>query len=927
MAEYEEERIESVDALIRFHERFEADRARGDVRGLMHYLGMYPGHEESIGREYYRLVDLARKERARSAGSDLLDSRFRLDRVLGKGGQGEVWLARDTVLGRPVALKLGGPSFGAGTDRSRLEREARVAASVEDPRICKIHGVGVADGHSYIVMEYVAGTTLADSFSARQSPFGSSDPVDVLHVAKLFREIAAAVGLAHARGIIHRDLKPSNVIRKADGSPVILDFGLARIIDDRDRMTLTGDVIGTPGYMSPEQIDGRNRIVGPHSDVFALGVMLCEALSLRHPFEAPSDVERRARVVRGDFIAVRNLAPWVPPLLATIVETAIEHDPARRYSDASRLFADLTAYLENRPISARPVSTLRRAAMFARRNRSRIARVGAALVIAALVFAFFDASRRTDVERGRRQLEELGARLDAVHREYDELWPRDDASVDVMQRWCDEVAELRTELPRLVRRRDELRAEFAMPASVEDERSRIGAIEASIVALEAELEALESQLAIFDGWPDSDDRPYSPKARLEADRARLRQRIDALEREKASPRVSWRFEDDDCAAEHDAICDRIARIEALDWEGSTDANVIAMTKRLAWTRDLAARRSGTDREIWSAVIEEIRDPTKNPVYRGLEIVPQFGLVPLGKDEESGMFEFAHLPSGRAWDPPVATASGRLKRKFDDARPWSSGIVFVLVPGGEFRMGQAREETGPLLTLDWKEHETPVHRVELDAFFIAKHELAQEQWVAFVGGNRSTYEIGKPVPPDGSIALFGLPVETVRFDEVRTVLGRFGLDLPTEAQWEYAARGGAIGKWFAYGENRESFASGENVADRSYFAVQGMAKEREDTMIGDPYPLTAPIYAGKVNGFGLVNCGGNVFEMCRDGYRLYHFPIVDREGLRGIVEEDVVIRGGSFETAFWATRVAHRDSMPRDQLRRDVGLRPIRRLER
>ncbi len=204
--------------------------------------------------------------------------RYRLLRLLGKGGMGLVYLAHDSQLDRPVALKV--PHFAAAEGSQVLERfyrEARAAATILHPNICPLYDVGAIDGVPYLTMAYVEGKPLAEFAVAR--------PLTPRQAALLLRKLALALAEAHKRGVIHRDLKPGNVMIDRRGEPMVMDFGLARRARGGDaRLTQLGTALGTPAYMPPEQISGDVAAMGPGSDVYSLGVILYELLTGRLPF-------------------------------------------------------------------------------------------------------------------------------------------------------------------------------------------------------------------------------------------------------------------------------------------------------------------------------------------------------------------------------------------------------------------------------------------------------------------------------------------------------------------------------------------------------------------------------------------------------------------------------------------------------------------
>jgi serine/threonine protein kinase len=210
------------------------------------------------------------------AASDTF-GRYQIVRLLGRGAMGAVYLAYDAQLQRHVALKT---PFLGGNPRTveRFFREARAAAQLRSPYICPVYDVGQLGDIHYLSMAFIDGQLLSRAIEERRLG-------DERAIAGLTQKIARGLQKAHEQGIIHRDLKPDNVIIDADGEPIVTDFGLARRLDDEVRITMPGYILGTPAYMSPEQVDGDPRKVGPATDVYSLGVVLYEMLTGRPPFQ------------------------------------------------------------------------------------------------------------------------------------------------------------------------------------------------------------------------------------------------------------------------------------------------------------------------------------------------------------------------------------------------------------------------------------------------------------------------------------------------------------------------------------------------------------------------------------------------------------------------------------------------------------------
>ena len=337
---------------------------------------------------------------------------YELLEEVARGGMGVVWRARQTSLNRIVALKmiLAGQLAGA-EDVRRFQAEAEAAAKLDHPNIVPIYEVGEHAGQHFFSMGFVAGESLADRVARGPLP-----PEDA---ARIVRTVAQAVQYAHERGVVHRDLKPANVLlewretaqpagtekgdpksapqqpseTRRDGPrhgaalvPRLTDFGLAKRIDDRQGYTATGQILGTPAYMPPEQAAGETREVGPHSDVYSLGAILYCLLVGRPPFQAATPMETLLQVLEREPPPPRRINPAVPRDLETICLKCLEKSPADRYASAVVLAEDVRRYLDDEPIEARPTSLAETVVRAVRKRRRSVAVVLlAALVTAATV--------------------------------------------------------------------------------------------------------------------------------------------------------------------------------------------------------------------------------------------------------------------------------------------------------------------------------------------------------------------------------------------------------------------------------------------------------------------------------------------------------------------------------------------------------------
>ena len=373
----------SDDRLEIIRRRLLDDRGSGSAKSLAEYARLFPGEDALVARAY---PDVFGADVASPAPSDRNSiGHYRIVNELGRGGQGIVYLAEDTRLHRKVALKVL-TGLGPGSEDSvlRFRREAEVASKLEHPGICGVHDAGVANGISYIAMHYVEGNTLADRI------FETKDrlPIDTAatkneypETLRVFEKAARALHAAHEAGIVHRDIKPSNIMVTATGQPVILDFGLARAEDmGLQTLTKTGEVFGTPNYMSPEQFSGQRNRVDRRSDVYSLGVTLYEYLTLRRPFEAPTHEAIYQAVMTKSPPDPRKFNPTISKDLKVVIDTALEKDRDRRYATADALAQDLEAVLEGRPIQGRPVGPVGRFVRWSQREPAKAALLGVILV-------------------------------------------------------------------------------------------------------------------------------------------------------------------------------------------------------------------------------------------------------------------------------------------------------------------------------------------------------------------------------------------------------------------------------------------------------------------------------------------------------------------------------------------------------------------
>jgi len=381
-----------------------------DQQDRVSYLDTACDGDHELRREVEVLLDshqtqstlaFIHKPASEDRASDRLEGRtigaFEIDRLIGSGGMGDVYLARDSRLGRKVALKvLNNDLLDSSRFRRRFLREAQLVSSLDHPNICPIYQVGETSGHPFIAMQYVEGATLVETIKGK--------PLSLDRVISISVEIGEALAAAHSQGIMHRDIKSSNVMVSLQGHVKVLDFGLARLIESDEpsdiRLTRSGAIVGTPSYMAPEQAQG---LPADHrSDIFSLGVVIYEMATGCRPFGRRSQAETMNAVINDPHRPIDEIDPQLPVELSRVVNRALAKTPEDRYQTVEEMVNDLRriAVVASLPGSQPlPLRDARKSLLMSRAGKVMVALTVFLLlgVIGLLVYSLRAKSHQTSV--------------------------------------------------------------------------------------------------------------------------------------------------------------------------------------------------------------------------------------------------------------------------------------------------------------------------------------------------------------------------------------------------------------------------------------------------------------------------------------------------------------------------------------------------
>ena len=758
---------------------------------------------------------------------------YTLLKELGHGGQGYVYLAEDDRLHRRVALKILPHAMAFSTSaRLRFEREAEVASKLDHPGICTVYETGEKDGIPFIAMQLIKGEALdrkikstkaaiTEGMTVSHLQFETNDDTgyeekssipslptprsrsEIMEIVSFIEGAARALHAAHEAGLIHRDIKPGNIMVGEDGRAVILDFGLAR--DDSTQLvtlTQTGDLMGTPAYMAPEQLTANRIKLDRRADIYCLGTTLYECLTLRRPFEAETREALYQAIQFKDAENPQVLNSVIGKDLKVVLETAMEKDRDRRYQTALEFAEELRRVRQYEPVHARPAGPSLRLRRWSQRNPV-VAALSTAMFMFLVVGLVWTTIKKKELARAKAKVEleselkdgalqneraalaeKSAALLDKQEalRDYErlsdvtvleralaaaeDLWPARFERIRALDDWLLQFSPLSDRLPEHQAFLDELR-ENALPYTATDQRADHAALFATMTRKTAAKARSERALETA--------ASESIEMRLEDEIDDLDDEIEALTG-RIQIRKSYRFSDERLEWKHGVLTELVADLRRfVDPEAGTLASV---RNRRTYAETLSHRTIESRRKIWNETLAAIAADER---FRGANLEPLIGFIPLGADPDSGLHEFLHDQTHEG-KLPSRGADGRLVRTEE------TGLVFVLAPGGSFSMGgQPFDPNRPHHDPHVSPQEGPPQEMMLDPFLISKYEMTQSQWLRFTGRNPSSHDPEHRITGNPTPTLLH-PVERVSWHDCRETLRRLGLLLPTEARGHPCASG-------------------------------------------------------------------------------------------------------------------------------------------
>jgi formylglycine-generating enzyme required for sulfatase activity/serine/threonine protein kinase len=878
--------------------------------------------------------------------------RYRIIRVLGKGAMGAVYLAEDTQLERSVAIKT--PHFTENPTEESLERfyrEARVAATLRQPNICPVFDVGQIEGKHYISMAYIEGRSL--------SAFIKPDkPQTERQILIVIRKLALALQEAHDHGIVHRDLKPANIIVDKKGEPIIMDFGLARQTRGKDdiRLTQTGNIIGTPAYMSPEQVEGEPSKIGPSTDQYSLGAILYELLTGDLPFRG-SVIAVMGQILTKELTPPSQLRPDLDPRIEAVCLKMMAKTPSKRFASLKAVADELATILKNAAAKSTPSQDKLTSfsAQSPAGDRLR-ADVGASQVLKSL-------KQKTLTESDVASLEEL-ARKCYSRRDFEQV-------IQIIERIPEEKRN--AGLVALLEKARGKVDEIAFLICDMDEAERLNDVQTALKKAEALLtvkpghhRALEVQekysgygeggaarIGVLDQFRRPlNDGGWIPWSVLAFGLAILAVMTGIIVIQIGKTAIVIKVEDPEVTVEVAAKGNKIEivrgpREEKVEVEPGEQELKISYGGLETRTKRFELKK-GQKRQVTVSIVnrEIVADLDREslPVIKGSEEAGPG--QPAGENAGGERLAAVQKKTGLERPNPAAKAEGPaiLVAPFDQPAATKSqerwvnhlsapvqtinsiGMPLRLIPPGRFQMGSPESADQLMKAFPYRGREMfsgegPVHSVTIShPFYIGQYEVTLVEFQSFVDATGYQTDVERTAKGgwgrmrsgdvnqqrgfnwrnNGEKQERDWPVVNVSFNDATAFCAWLSKKegkryrLPTEAEWEYACRAGSTERYYN-GDDPKELTKIANVAIQS---VRNVAH---------------PVGHLAANQFGLFDMLGNATEWCSDWYGEDYYansPAVDPAGPpRGDVH---VHRGGSWyarpDTARCARRGHDHDSV-------------------
>lgn len=835
-----------------------------------------PGTPEAAAELAARVAQL-RDERG-------ADARYSGHRVVARGGMGAILEVWDRALQRHVAMKVVREHSDDAHLVARFVDEAQITGQLDHPGIPPVHDLGVdADGQLFYTMPLIRGR---DLHAILRDGIPERDGWNRTRVVGILQRAADALAHAHSRGVLHRDLKPANIMVGPFNETYVMDWGLAKLLDaDANHRANHGAKSGIGAQSQEQQRTG-----------------------------APAGSGSSPRTVDGSVIGTPSYMPLEQAhgALEDLGPTA----------DVYSMGAILYTLLTGRPPYVGPDETPTASTIVERVRQGAPGAIDEVVSAAGLPPVPPELSAICERAMARTP----AARYPSMQDFSDDLRAYLEGRVVQAYRtgaWA--------ELRNWVRRNRTVAALTILLIGA----TCFGSL--GFLWYEQKSSAEIRRLAdvrLFDLCQEASERLWPPYPeqlpalrqwqatataladRTEQHRARLRELGDQPARADGSVEA-W---------EKATLTDLVAKLACFESTSPHENLRLSLTRRIAFAEAVDERTmySPQAQRLWSAASAAI---AAAPVYQGLQLPAQRGLLPL-RENAQGLWEFWHVQSGAA-PLPSDNAAGGWQLEAD------TGIVLVLIPGGRALVGSPAHNS---TTQDSAAHadgnarpdEFPQHEVRLAPYFLAKYELTQAQWLRITGNNPSSYSPLEHATSAGRTHTLQHPVEQISWTDCHNALARLDLRLPTEAQWEHAARAGTATIWWS-GDASAALPGVGNTRDQEWIDAAARGENiTHYSQVADGYVATAPVGSYAPNPFGLHDTIGNVWEWCHDWHGAYTLPTAANTGERQVPAADQlrkVQRGGSFYSPSWNTRAAHRSTGNIDARVSRLGVRPARELRK